>query len=183
MMERMLWLPVWIMLLLPATLLASGLEAQMRMAEQGNPQAQRKVGQVYYEGKGVQQDYRLAMHWFRLAAEQGDAEAQNGVGTLYDNGKGVPRDYQEAARWFRLAAEQGHVLARRNLGWMHEKGQGFEKNLVLAYQWQSLAQMAQNKRRGEEQSCRLCATLAQKMTPEQVAQAEESARRWRPGLP
>ena len=153
------------------------------MAEQGNPQAQRKVGQSYSARRGVQQDYPLAMHWFRLAAEQGDAEAQNGVGTLYDNGKGVSKDYQEAARWFRLAAEQGHVLARRNLGWMHEKGQGFEKNPVLAYQWQYLAQMAQNKRRGEDLPCRLCAALAKKMIPEQVAQAEELARRWRPGMP
>ncbi|MEO5330527.1 MAG: sel1 repeat family protein [Magnetococcus sp. YQC-5] len=159
--------------------MAAGLDEMMRLAEQGSVKAQLKLGQMYYEGKNVQQDYKKAMHWFRLAADQGNAEARNSVGTLYDNGKGVPKDYQEASKWFRLAAEQGHVLARRNLGWMYEKGQGFEKDYVLSYMWHYLAEKARGRQGGARDGvdqCRLCEALARKMTPAQIAKAQELAR-------
>ncbi|MEO5339676.1 MAG: sel1 repeat family protein [Magnetococcus sp. MYC-9] len=161
-----------------------GVNELVQAAGRGSPKAQRRLGQTFYDGKGVQRDYGEAMRWFRLAAEQGDAEAQNSVGTLYDNGKGVPKDYQEAARWFRLAANQGHVLARRNLGWMYEKGQGFNQDYVLSYMWQYLAEMARIERKGKSGDgvgqCRLCDVVARKMTTEQVARAQELARKWRP---
>ncbi|MEO5363070.1 MAG: sel1 repeat family protein [Magnetococcus sp. DMHC-8] len=165
-----------------------GMDGLHHLAEQGNVQAQRRLGQMYHDGQGVQRDYAQSMHWFRLAAAQGDAEAQNGVGTLYDNGKGVARDYQEAARWFRLAADRGHVLARRNLGWMYEKGQGFAQDYVMAYKWQYLAEMARLARQGDGSQegvdrCRLCNALARKMTADQVARAKELARHWQPGDP
>ena len=155
----------------------SKIDRQIRSAEQGDIQAQLKLGQMFYEGKGVQPDYGQAMHWFRLAAAQGSAEAQNSVGTLYDNGKGVPRDFREAAQWFRLAADQGHVLARRNLGWMYEKGQGFKQNYPLAYVWHYWAEKARLERKGVRIDgigpCRLCDALLRKMTPEQIDQAKK----------
>ena len=159
-----------------------GVDELVRMAGRGSIKAQLGLGQMYYDGKDVQQDYQEAMHWFRLAADQGNAEAQNSVGTLYDNGKGVPKDYREAAKWFRLAADQGHVLARRNLGWMYEKGQGFEKDYVLSYMWQYLAEMVRIERKGVVNGvvrCRLCDAVARKMTPSQITQAQEKARNWR----
>lgn len=171
--------------LLPVSMsLAAGMEEMMRTAEHGNVKAQLKLGQMYYDGKNVKQDYKLAMRWFRLAADQGEAEAQNSVGTLYDNGKGVPKNYQEAANWFRLAADQGHVLARRNLGWMYGKGQGFAKNYVLSYMWHYLAEMAQSKKKGLLDDgvgqCRLCDAVAKHMTPSQIVQAQELAKNWKP---
>ena len=148
-----------------------------RSAEQGDIKAQLKLGQIFYEGEGIQQDYGQAMHWFRLAAEQGNAEAQNSVGTLYDNGKGVPRDFREAAKWFRLAADQGHLLARRNLGWMYEKGQGFKQDYRLAYVWHYWAEKARLERKGGRDDgivpCRFCDALLRKMTPEQIVQAKK----------
>ncbi|HIJ84495.1 MAG: hypothetical protein HW380_3663 [Magnetococcales bacterium] len=162
-------------------------ESTRAVAEQGNVTAQIKMGRMYYDGKGVKQDYKEAMHWFRMAAKQGNAEAQNSVGTLYDNGNGVPRDYKEAANWFRLAANQGHVLARRNLGWMYEKGQGFEKNYIISYMWHYLAAMARIKQKGSQDNkiipCPTCDTVASKLTPDQIAQAQELARNWRPSKP
>ncbi len=38
--------------------------------------AQVKLGEMYYKGHGVPQDYNEAVKWLRLAAEQGDAQAQ-----------------------------------------------------------------------------------------------------------
>ena len=47
---------------------------------------------MYYNGKGVPQDYKTAVKWYTLAAEQGNAYAQNNLGTMYYQGEGVPQD-------------------------------------------------------------------------------------------
>lgn len=44
-------------------------------AEQGYVSAQYNLGYMYDKGYGVEQDYREAEKWYRLAAEQGDADA------------------------------------------------------------------------------------------------------------
>jgi len=45
-------------------------------AEQGDPDAQFKLGVLYYSGEGVPQDLTEARKWILKAAEQGDATAQ-----------------------------------------------------------------------------------------------------------
>ena len=46
------------------------------VAEQGNADAQWLLGSMYEEGKGVPQDYKIAVKWYTHAAEQGYARAQ-----------------------------------------------------------------------------------------------------------
>ena len=62
---------------------------------------------MYDNGKGVPQDYKEAVKWYRLAAEQGDARCSIQSWLHVHNGEGVPQDYKEAVKWYRLAAEQG----------------------------------------------------------------------------
>ena len=71
------------------------------------------LGYLYENGKGVPQDYKEALKWFRLAAEQGVTEAQFGLGLMYAHGRGVPQDVKEALKWYRLAAEKGNAAARK----------------------------------------------------------------------
>ena len=75
-------------------------------AEQGDAEAQYRLGLAHAEGKGAPQDHRAAAKWYRLAAEQGHAGAQFQLGGSYVFGKGVPQDYSEAVKWYRLAAER-----------------------------------------------------------------------------
>ena len=88
----------------------------MRLANQGVATAQRNVGDRYFDGQGVPQDYREAVTWFRKAAEQGDADAQNNLGLMYGNGQGAPRDRVLAYMLLNLAAAGGSddALANRN---------------------------------------------------------------------
>ena len=51
-------------------------------AEQGHADAQNYLGDRYWTGEGVPQDYAEAVHWYRLAAYQGVAEAQYFLGVL-----------------------------------------------------------------------------------------------------
>ena len=63
---------------------------------------------MYYNGKGVPQDYAEAFKWWRLAAEQGDAKAQSNLGSLYEYGQGVLQDNVMAHMWYNLAAANGN---------------------------------------------------------------------------
>ena len=99
-----------------------------KAAEQGQADAQNKLGWMYVRGRGVPQDYKEALVWLRKAAEQGNSDAQFGLGVMYDNGLGVPQDDKEAVVWYRKAAEQGHAIAQNNLGRMCAEGRGLPQD-------------------------------------------------------
>jgi len=113
------------------------------------------------------------------AAEQGQASAQYNLGVMYDNGQGVPQDYKEAVRWFRVAAEQGHASAQNNLGFMYSEGQGVPQDFIQAHLWYNLAA---SSRTGDdrETAVKNRDLLAEKMTAEQIAEAQRLAREWKP---
>ena len=84
----------------------------LKRAQDGDAEAQTRLGGAYYSGNGVEQDFVEAIKWYRLAAEQGYADAQNYLGVAYDSGDGVEQDFVEAVKWYRLAAEQGNAEAQ-----------------------------------------------------------------------
>ena len=62
---------------------------------------------MYYNGEGVQKDYKQAVEWFKKSANQGNADAQFNLGNMYIYGKGVQKDYKRAAEWFSLSCNGG----------------------------------------------------------------------------
>ena len=141
--------------------------------------AQYNLGVMYRNGRGVSRDQTEAVRWYRLAADQGDARAQYHLGVMYGNGRGVPQDQTEAVRWFRLAADQGDTDAQFNLGFMYATGVGVSQDYVAAHMWYDLAgaRSSGNQRDtyiGERDS------VATRMTPEQIAEAERLARERQP---
>jgi len=54
---------------------ATALKEWRPLAQQGDADAQYNLGVMYYEGKGVPQDYVQAYMWFNLAASRGDKHA------------------------------------------------------------------------------------------------------------
>ena len=100
---------------------------------------QQILGFMYYKGKGVTQDYKEAVKWYRLSAEQGYAIAQFNLGLMYYEGQGVPQDHKEAFKWYRLAAEQGLAEAQYNLGFMYSDGQGVPQDYNEAVKWYRLS--------------------------------------------
>jgi len=116
--------------------------------------------------------------WIRKA-EQGDVDSQFHVGVMYDNGQGVPQDYQEAIRWYLAAAEQGDAGAQNSLGVRYQRGQGVPQDYIQAHMWYNLA--ASNLT-GEdrEMPVKNRDLIAEKMTAEQIAEAQRLAREWKP---
>ena len=92
-----------------------------KAAAQGNAIAQKNIGNLYYNGDGVAQDYEETMKWYRKAAAQGNAFAQYIIGALYEQGKGVEQDYEEAMKWYQKAIEQGYDDAKEDLARVREE--------------------------------------------------------------
>jgi TPR repeat protein len=81
-------------------------------AERGDPRAQTKVGFMYETGRGLPQDYMLAVAWYRRAAEQGYPPAQHLLGMMYNKGQGVAENYVVAHKWLNLAAAGARARER-----------------------------------------------------------------------
>ena len=83
------------------------------MAKRGDAEAQFNLGNMYYKGQGVLQDYKQAVKWYRLAADQGNAAAQFNLGVSYYKGQGVPKNYINAHMWINISASNGNENAAK----------------------------------------------------------------------
>lgn len=79
-------------------------------AEQGHVDAQIKLGEAYFFGKGIGKDKNEAIKWYSKATEQGSADAQYKLGWCYYEGTQIAKDEDEAIKWWTKAKEQGHAL-------------------------------------------------------------------------
>lgn len=144
------------------------------LAEGGAAWAQVNLGLMFAQGQGVDQDYDEALKWFREAARQSDVTAQSCIGKMYEEGHGISIDYAKAAHWYRKAADQGLVWAQTHIGQMYSRGQGLPQDPVQALMWFQLAADA-----GDLVAEQLRGTVASCLSPEQISEAEELARRWK----
>jgi TPR repeat protein len=145
------------------------------LADQGFVKAQVNLGLMYAYGRGVPQNDAEAAKWFQKAADQGDAFAEHNLGVMYDAGRGVTRDRVKAAAWFEKAANRGLADAQYDVGRMYAEGHGVRQDYVIAYMWLTLA-AAQGDRRAMQNR----GVLSQRMTRDQIAEAQKLAREWRP---
>jgi len=111
-------------------------EIELR-AEQGDAEAQYKLGEMFAQGlglDGLDMDDIQSMEWFQKAAvqghakaqrylaviieqimkgaEQGDADDQYKLGTMFSYGIGLVKDEPAGLKWYHKAAVQGHEKAR-----------------------------------------------------------------------
>ena len=100
---------------------ATELKKWRPLAEQGDADAQTNLGLMYRFGRGVPQDDKEAVRWYRLAAEQGFASAQNNLGQMYADGRGVTQDYVQAHMWVNLAGVEGDEGYRKQRDILAEK--------------------------------------------------------------
>jgi len=83
-----------------------------KIADQGDSNAEYKLGLVYDVGVGARQDLAKAALWYQRAADQGHVAAQFNLGLMYATGRGVPQDLVQAHMWLNLAAAGSQAAAR-----------------------------------------------------------------------
>lgn len=69
-------------------------------AQQGNPEAQLKLGDFYYYGTGIAPDYNYSAQLYLSAANSKHAQAAFNLGYMYQFGVGVPVDVHLAKRYY-----------------------------------------------------------------------------------
>jgi TPR repeat protein len=124
-------------------------------------------------------DYTRAAELLLPEAELGDPVAQTYIGSMYKDGLGVPRDYTVAASWLNQAAQQGEPTAQFFLGLLFDKGFGVPQDWVQAEVWLNLAASRASERERDYWR-RVRDAVAQKLTLNQLAEAQQRALEWTP---
>ncbi len=127
----------------------------------------------------ARKDYVRAAPLLLVAAEQGSPTAQTYLGYMRQYGLGVPQDYAIAADWLHQAAIQGEPTAQFLLGLLFDKGFGVPKDWVEAEVWLNLAAAGAGPRQ-REYWIRVRNAVAQKLTLDQLAEAQRRASAWSP---
>lgn len=118
-------------------------------ARQGHGDSANKMGVIFKNGLGTEQNLEKAVLWFTYGANAGDRFAQGNLAVCYLNGEWVRRDYEQAARWFEEAARRGHADSQYFLGLMYAKGVGVARDAGKAREWLALAARDDNTEAAE----------------------------------
>ena len=109
------------------------------LADNGTPNEKTKIGNIFYKGEDIPQDYKQAYELYSQAAESGDAEAQNNIGWFYQRGFYVDKDDKKAFEWYLKAAEQGMAISQENVGYSYANGRGVKQDFSQAVNWYTKA--------------------------------------------
>ena len=120
-------------------------------ADYGDFNAQKFLGDVFYEGRLVAQNYIEAANCYRDAAENGCVDAQYRLAEMYTEGKGVEKDLKKAQSWYKEAfhgykrlarlgyTDISYIDAQHKVGEMCEEGLGIEQNAEESLLWYEMA--------------------------------------------
>ena len=150
-------------------------------AEAGDAEAQVRLGVMFALSSDVLQGDADAIAWFRKAAAQYHLEAQYILGVMYDEGRGLPPPevVAKGVAIYSPAAEQGSAMAQLYVGLMYAKGHGVPQDNVTGHMWLTLAA---SRLTGEPLNGDLAVVardvIAERMTREQLAEAQRRAREW-----
>ena len=126
---------------LPALLLALAAQAgdlfdsQMKLAKQGNPEAQFKVGEMYETGVGVERNMKEAIYWTTRSANQKYETARFKLLYWDMEKRGLSDKNKMKLEELNQKAKQGNAQAQYYLGKMYAYGVGINKNPDVAVDW------------------------------------------------
>jgi hypothetical protein len=116
---------------------AAALKEWRPLAEKGSAAAEFNLGLLYYDGRGVAQDFTEAAQWFERSADQGYGKAQYNLGEMYAIGKGVKRDYVQSYKWLSVCAANGNDTCGQHRDLVEKKLKNSQLSTAkrLAQEW------------------------------------------------
>ena len=115
-----------------------------KSAEQGNADAQNKLGVMYEKGQGILKDDKEAVKWFRKSAKQGNTEASKYLKITLRRQK-----RKSILENLISKAKGGDSNSQFKLGEMYFNGRGVKRNPVESLKWYTLAARQGNIRADE----------------------------------
>ena len=104
----------------------------IKAAEEGTPSAQAELGDLYYTGLEVKEDFEKAFHWYSKAAEGGNPSGLYSLGIMHEHGRFVDRDPAKAFTYFEKAAHLGDAPSQIRAAAMLFLGQGRPQDFLQA---------------------------------------------------
>ena len=145
--------------------------ADMRAAEDGNPEAQFAVATSMLADAELNLAYSAkAVEFLQRAAEAGHTRAMLRLGLLYRKGVGALQNYALAAKWIERAARRGEPPAMLEFGRLYREGVGVRKDAVRAYVWLNRAAAAR-----DPDAIRERAEVARILSAEELKQAQDES--------
>jgi TPR repeat protein len=84
-------------------------------ARTGTPEAQWKLGMIYFKGlAGVQEDNDIAFTWIKKSASQKYPPAEYMIGFFYEHGIGTTKDNLTANMYYKLAKQKGFKIKNQS---------------------------------------------------------------------
>lgn len=151
---------------------AAAIDWYRKAAEAGHVESLYRLGEVHQMGLGVPVDPVESVRWYRRAAERNHPLGIYALGEHLAGGRGTPKDEAEGARWIRRAAEMGIETAQWEIGDIYASGRGVTKDPIEALFWLGLAARGGTEEEG------LRETVAEGLTPEQLAAIEARIDAW-----
>lgn len=99
---------------------------------------QFELGYMYQTGKGIPQNYALALDWYKKASKYGNnPHAQYNLGIMYEHGQGVLKNHTYAHAFYNLASANGIEDAARVRDMLAKKMTNLEieRAQTLAKEW------------------------------------------------
>jgi hypothetical protein len=157
------------------------------LAETGDDRAMLLIGNMYYYGYGVIQDYQEAMSLYRrAAAEKNNTDAMLAMAAMYTSAVGVDQNLNTAAQWFLRAAQLGDqtgayfyatILFRGNKSATDD----IKPDFYNSYKWFRICAKGTQYPKYRQAAEELAEAIARKKLPaEDVAKADKEAVEWKP---
>jgi len=113
-------------------------------AREGNPEAQAKLGIMYFWGRGTRRSESEAYAWSLKAAKQGHKQAQHTLAYMYETGIYIQKDIRKAIEWYQQAANQNYAAAQANLAGIYIYGEEIPKEVDRGFRLAHKAAEQQN---------------------------------------
>lgn len=145
-----------------------------KAADQGNIDSKVLLGDAYYNGRGVKQDYKKSFALYSQAAAQNHNYAAYMLGVQCMDGSGVDKDVTAGFSWLLRSAGLNFDDAQLGVARSYAAGIGVAKDSVAAAVWFQIYEL-----NGHPEALPDREAVEKTLTPEQLADAQAQAQaRW-----
>ncbi|MBP6082040.1 MAG: sel1 repeat family protein [Providencia sp.] len=101
---------------------------QFAITKNNSSNAMMSLGDLYFDGLGVEQNMELAEKWYIESIQAGNVIAITRLGMLY----GSLEKYDKAIKYYQLAIEKGDPTAMNSMGLLYQHGFGVKLDINKA---------------------------------------------------
>lgn len=108
--------------------------------------AKYRLGEIYLNGYGYNQNYSKAFEIYSELAKRDDklGIANLNTGLMYKDGNGVKQDLEKAYSYIKKSAEKNNAEAQFWIGYMYFHGEGVEQSDKSSIEWLNKSVEQQN---------------------------------------